>query len=96
MSSLALVRLLQLVSPALPVGAYSYSQGLEWVIDRGLVRDALYAPEAKERGLFRPDAVERLLADPNGRLTPLRGNELWQIAVLELWLQRHGITGPAA
>ncbi len=61
-----------------------------------LVRDALYAPEAKERGLFRPDAVERLLADPNGRLTPLRGNELWQIAVLELWLQRHGITGPVA
>lgn len=61
-----------------------------------LVRDALYAPVAKERGLFRPDAVERLLADPNGKLTPLRGNELWQIALLELWLQRHGINGPAA
>ncbi|MGE2730508.1 N-acetylglutaminylglutamine amidotransferase [Mycolicibacterium vaccae] len=61
-----------------------------------LVRDALYAPAAKERGLFRPEAVERLLADPNGRLTPLRGNELWQIALLELWLQRHGINGPAA
>lgn len=61
-----------------------------------LVRDALYAPVAKERGLFRPDAVERLLADPNGRLTPLRGNELWQIALLELWLQRHGINGAAA
>ncbi len=38
----------------------------------------------------------RLLADPNGRLTPLRGNELWQIALLELWLQRHGINGSAA
>lgn len=61
-----------------------------------MVRDALYAPAAKERGLFRPEAVERLLADPNGRLTPLRGNELWQIALLELWLQRHGINGPAA
>ncbi|QFS91313.1 Asparagine synthetase [glutamine-hydrolyzing] 1 [Mycobacterium sp. THAF192] len=61
-----------------------------------LVRDALYAPEAKERGLFRPDAVEQLLADPNGRLTPLRGNELWQIALLELWLHKHGIRGPAA
>lgn len=61
-----------------------------------LVRDALYAPAAKERGLFRPEAVERLLNDPNGKLTPLRGNELWQIALLELWLQRHGITGPAA
>jgi asparagine synthase (glutamine-hydrolysing) len=61
-----------------------------------LVRDALYTPAAKERGLFRPEAVDRLLADPNGRLTPLRGNELWQIALLELWLQRHGITGAAA
>ena len=61
-----------------------------------MVRDALYAPQAKERGLFRPDAVERLLADPNGRLTPLRGNELWQIGLLELWLQQHGIAGPAA
>jgi len=61
-----------------------------------MVRDALYAPVAKERGLFRPDAVDALLADPNGRLTPLRGNELWQIALLELWLQKHGISGPAA
>jgi asparagine synthase (glutamine-hydrolysing) len=60
-----------------------------------LVRDALYAPAAKERGLFRPEAVDRLLADPNGRLTPLRGNELWQIALLELWLQKHGISGVA-
>lgn len=61
-----------------------------------MVRDALYAPAAKERDLFRPAAIDRLLADPNGRLTPLRGNELWQLALLELWLQRHGITGPAA
>nr|CRL67013.1 asparagine synthase [Mycolicibacterium malmesburyense] len=61
-----------------------------------MVRDALYSPAAKERDLFRPEAVDRLLADPNGRLTPLRGNELWQLALLELWLQRHGITGPAA
>jgi asparagine synthase (glutamine-hydrolysing) len=61
-----------------------------------LVRDALYAPVAKERGLFDTDAVDSLLADPNGKLTPLRGNELWQIALLELWLQRHGVTGSAA
>ncbi|MDT5257702.1 MAG: hypothetical protein QOD10_2782 [Mycobacterium sp.] len=61
-----------------------------------LVRDALYSPVAKERGLFDTDAVDALLADPNGRLTPLRGNELWQIALLELWLQRHGVTGAAA
>jgi urease accessory protein len=37
---IALVRLLQLASPALPVGGYSYSQGLEAAVDAGIVRDA--------------------------------------------------------
>ena len=37
--SLALTRLLQLASPALPVGAYTYSQGLEWAIEAGTVKD---------------------------------------------------------
>jgi urease accessory protein len=37
--SLPLMRLLQLASPALPVGAYTYSQGLEWVVEQGVVRD---------------------------------------------------------
>jgi urease accessory protein len=36
----ALVRLLQLASPALPIGGYSYSQALEWVVEAGEVRDA--------------------------------------------------------
>jgi urease accessory protein len=37
---MSLPRLLQLASPTLPVGAYSYSQGLESAIDAGYVRDA--------------------------------------------------------
>jgi urease accessory protein len=37
--STALTRLLQLASPALPVGAYTYSQGLEWAVEAGTVRD---------------------------------------------------------
>jgi urease accessory protein len=37
------LRLLQLVSPALPVGAYSYSQGLEAAVEAGIVRDAASA-----------------------------------------------------
>ena len=32
-----LARLLQLASPTLPVGAYTYSQGLEWAVDSGIV-----------------------------------------------------------
>lgn len=35
----SLPRLLQLVSPSLPVGAYSYSQGLEWAVEAGWVAD---------------------------------------------------------
>ena len=35
---LALVRLLQLASPALPVGAYTYSQGLEWLVESGEIK----------------------------------------------------------
>src|SRR5258706_2837508 len=38
-----LARLLQLASPALPVGAYSYSQGLEAAIEAGVVQDAASA-----------------------------------------------------
>lgn len=38
-ATLALVRLLQLASPALPVGAYTYSQGLEQAVDAGSVHD---------------------------------------------------------
>lgn len=38
-SNIALSRLLQLASPMLPVGAYSYSQGLEWAIECGDVHN---------------------------------------------------------
>ena len=34
---ISLVRLLQLVSPTLPVGAFAYSQGLEWAVEAGWV-----------------------------------------------------------
>lgn len=43
MSPLALARLLQLASPALPVGAYTYSQGLEWAVESGAIRNEMDA-----------------------------------------------------
>ena len=43
MSNSNLARLLQLASPALPVGTYSYSQGLESAVEAGIVRDATSA-----------------------------------------------------
>ena len=56
-----------------------------------LVKGALHAPVAKERGIFREEYVERLLAEPNDHSTRLGSNKLWQIALLELWLQAHGV-----
>jgi urease accessory protein len=38
-SSLSLLRLCQLVSPALPIGAYNFSQGLEYAAHMNWVRD---------------------------------------------------------
>jgi asparagine synthase (glutamine-hydrolysing) len=55
------------------------------------VRDALSAPAARERGLFRPEYVEELLSDPNKHRTTLDANALWQLGLLELWLQRRGL-----
>lgn len=51
MNAAALLHLLQLASPALPIGGYSYSQGLEAALEAGLVHDAASARAWIERGL---------------------------------------------
>jgi len=56
-----------------------------------LVRETMCSQTARSRGLFRPDHVDRLLRDPNRHQTTLEGSKLWQLALLELWLERHGI-----
>jgi asparagine synthase (glutamine-hydrolysing) len=70
-----------------PVPAIINLEGL--YLDR--VRDALHSQAAKNRDLFRPAYVEMLLADPNTHRTTLGSNQLWQLGLLEMWLQRHGI-----
>ena len=70
-----------------PVPGITHLEGK--VLDR--VRDALQragrpGPRAVPRRVRRTTA-----ADPNGELTPLRGNKLWQLGLLEMWLQTHGI-----
>jgi urease accessory protein len=40
MNAAALLHLLQFASPALPIGGYSYSQGLEAALEAGIVHDA--------------------------------------------------------
>jgi asparagine synthase (glutamine-hydrolysing) len=55
------------------------------------VRDALNDPAARARGLFRRGAVDRMLADPNTARTTLGSNALWQLALIEMWLQQRGV-----
>ena len=68
-----------------PVPALKYLQGN--VLAN--VRDALSSRAARERGLFQQNTVDRLLADPMAHITPLRGSKLWQLGLLEQWLQTH-------
>lgn len=70
-----------------PVPALKYIQGP--YLD--LVRDALTSQAARERGLFQPAYLERLFENPTDHITPLRGSELWQAAVVEMWMQHHGV-----
>ncbi|MFC4536597.1 N-acetylglutaminylglutamine amidotransferase [Sphaerisporangium dianthi] len=57
----------------------------------GLVRDALTGEAARSRGLFRPAMVDKLLAAPDEHRTTLGANALWQLGLLELWLQAQGV-----
>ncbi len=70
-----------------PVPALKYLRGS--VLD--YVRDGLLGTRAVNRGLFNRAYVESLLDDPEAHITPLRGSKLWQLGLLENWLQAHGI-----
>ena len=74
-ASRATIALLQLASPALPIGGYSYSTGLEWGVDAGAVRDPVQAREwiadalalslASFEGPLMRDAMRALAALPD-------------------------------
>ncbi len=55
------------------------------------VSDALTSKAARDRGLYASAPVQKLLADPNGVRTTLGSNALWQVALLEMWLQDQGV-----
>ncbi|MDR3054389.1 MAG: N-acetylglutaminylglutamine amidotransferase [Zoogloeaceae bacterium] len=67
-----------------PTPALKYLRGgfLEFI------RATLTAPACRQRGLYNPAYVKKLLAEPLSHFTPLQGNKLWHLAALECWLQR--------
>jgi asparagine synthase (glutamine-hydrolysing) len=55
---------------------------------RGLARELLLGERARDRGWFRPAAVEALLGEhESGRAD--HGHRLWTLVMLELWLRTH-------
>ena len=70
-----------------PVPAIRQLQGV--YLDR--VTAALTDPAARARGLFQSGPVRAMLAEPNRVRTTLGSNALWQLALLEMWLQRNGV-----
>jgi asparagine synthase (glutamine-hydrolysing) len=55
------------------------------------VRDALTDPVARSRGLFDAGTVDEMLRDPNTTRTTLGSNALWQLGLIEMWLQTQGV-----
>jgi asparagine synthase (glutamine-hydrolysing) len=70
-----------------PVPALKYIQG-EYL---DFVRDILHASPAKQRELFNKEYVNELMAAPEKHITPLNGSKLWQVALLEYWMQLNNI-----
>jgi asparagine synthase (glutamine-hydrolysing) len=70
-----------------PVPALKYVRGEAYEF----MADLLNSQACRERGLYSRDYVDALLADPEAEssFTAIRGNKLWHLALLELWLQRH-------
>jgi asparagine synthase (glutamine-hydrolysing) len=68
-----------------PVPALKFVRGqfLEFM------RDLLTSKACRERGLYRDEYVQSILADPEHQLTRLQGSKLWHLAALEFWLQRN-------
>lgn len=53
------------------------------------MKDILFCDAARQRGLFNPAYVEKLMAKPEAYFTRLQGSKLWHLAALELWLQQN-------
>jgi urease accessory protein len=84
MQASALLHLLQLTSPSLPIGAYSYSQGLESAIETALVRDA---PSARN---WIIDHLHQVLARFEAPIfwRLLRAFEVRDAQAVALWSER--------
>ena len=84
-SAASLLRILWLASPALPVGGFSYSEGLEAAVDAGLVRDETTAGEWLEDQLHLSLARSDLAVVAQA-IPAWRQQDMARIAELNQWV----------
>ncbi len=70
-----------------PVPALKYIRGK--YLD--FVTTILKSKACVSRGIIKNDYMDILLGSPEAHITPLKGSKLWQVALLELWMQQNGI-----
>ena len=70
-----------------PMPALKYVRG-EFL---DMMTDVLNSQRCRERGVFDPAYIQRLLKNPEAEenMTRLKGSKLWHMALLEMWLQTH-------
>ena len=80
------LRLFQLISPALPVGAFSYSEGLEVLVQRGFLLDGAGVRSWLEAELQRGTLVLEAASLPGlllAEAAELRERDSWLLALRE-------------
>ncbi len=75
-----------------PVPALKYVRGPF----RDFMHTILDSPACRQRGLYRREYIEWLDIHPGQALTRIKGSKLWQLALLELWLQLNVDTAGSA
>lgn len=69
-----------------PVPALKYLKGEP--LD--FVKRSLSDPAAKKRDFYQQSYLDKLLNKPDEHITNLGGSKLWQLALIEAWLQNQG------
>lgn len=89
MAGAALSRLMTWLSPSFPVGAFTYSHGLEWAVEEGTVTSAAtltaWLSDILRHGAGRSDAI--LLVTAFQAAAEGRANDLQEVAELAYALQ---------
>jgi asparagine synthase (glutamine-hydrolysing) len=70
-----------------PVPALKHMEGATLA----LMREVLSPERIRKRGIFNETSIQKLLENPSDHLTPLGASKLWQVGLLEYWLEQHGI-----